>query len=65
MAGFIVRERKEDPNKPKITKEFKAFSLPSVKLESLSDVDALIEAFEGIDATDVVTYLKDKTKKFR
>lgn len=65
MASFIVRERKEDPNKPKVTKEFKEFSLPSVKLGSLEEVDTLIAAFEEMGSYDVVTYLQDKTKKFR
>ena len=65
MASFIVRERKEDPSKPKVKKEFKEFSLPSVKLGSLEEVDALIDAFEGIGSDDVVEYLKEKTKKFR
>jgi hypothetical protein len=65
MASFIVRERKADPTKPHVPKEFKEFSLPSVKLGSLEEVDALIDAFEGIGSDDVVEYLKEKTKKFR
>ncbi len=65
MAGFIVRERKEDPTKPKVKKEFKEFSLPSVKLTSLEEVDALVDAFDGIGSDEVVQYLKDKTAKFR
>jgi len=65
MAGFIVRERKIDPNKPKVVKEFKEFSLPSVKLGSLEEVDTLITAFEDIGSKEVVEFLQEKTTKFR
>jgi hypothetical protein len=64
MAGFIERKPKEGAT-PKAPKEFKAFTLPSVKLDTLADVDTLIEAFTTIGATDVVKFLQNKTAKFR
>jgi len=65
MAGFIVRERKVDPNKPSVPKEFKSFSIPSVKIDSLEEADALIELYKEFGSTDVVQFLQMKTKKFR
>lgn len=64
-VSFIVRERKTKDGAPVAPKEFKEFSLPSIKIGSLAEADELIAAFESIDSADVVAFLKNKTAKFR